>query len=101
MANNTEDVELRKSVHMAMLGRSTNAKSAGNSTVVMLGFAVDVALGLIQQEANRQKDELLDSIELSIRAGLSVAGDNIDYAWQNTTSVLEAERKKIEGERIV
>lgn len=42
--------ELRYSVHMEMLKKSENAKDAGHSTVVRLGFAVDVALALIQRK---------------------------------------------------
>lgn len=44
----TDNTELRKSIHMAMLAKSESAKDCGEITVVPLGFAVDVALQAVQ-----------------------------------------------------
>lgn len=56
--SNEQDDELRHHVHMKMLSKSTNAKEAGQSTVVLLGFAVDMALELIKQhELEARLDE--------------------------------------------
>ena len=49
MQPDTSAEEQRRDVHMKMLRRSTNAKDAGHLTVVLLGFAVDVALEVAKQ----------------------------------------------------
>lgn len=49
MTDNTSAEEQRRDVHMKMLSRSINAKDAGHLTVVLLGFAVDVALEVAKQ----------------------------------------------------
>ena len=49
MQPDTSAEEQRRDVHMKMLRMSTNAKDAGHLTVVLLGFAVDVALEVAKQ----------------------------------------------------
>lgn len=54
---NDELSNLRHEIHMAMLGKSENAKDLGDLTVVPIGFAVDVALGLFEAYCTRRERE--------------------------------------------
>jgi hypothetical protein len=75
-----EDEELRKKVHMKMLSKSDSAKNLGERTVVSLGFAVDIAMGLLaerdqQKELEWRMDELRDLLRQQIIDNDGVNGD--------------------------
>lgn len=93
MANNTEDVELREQIFeiYKLTGRSKE-----HDRILPTGFEVRIE-ALVQQEANRQKLEMLDrlwsnAIKMNIDRG--VHGNEIMPVI--TFAVLEAERKQLE-----
>lgn len=100
MANNTEDLELRKLIG-ERVGMFTGVILRDNPNYEMpTNDALDLCddiLTLIQQEANRQKAELLDEIYSERDTHLADTGcsDEVGYIPQ---SVIEAERNKLRGE---
>lgn len=67
--------QTRHRIHMAMLGKSKNAKDCGELTVVPLGHAVTVALEILQSHQlallSRVKEEVIGSNENRFEESLS------------------------------
>lgn len=92
--------ELRNDIHMKMLSKSKNAKDCGDLTVIPLGFAVTVALEMLQNrhstKSSGELEEILDRIGYTPNLDSRAFAREAIESWHTTqTTKPQAEARKI------
>lgn len=109
MANNTEDAELRdilskvlidgqNQIHDLIEGKAT-PEGITERMFASLDYWTPLAAKLIQQEANRQKLELLDRLEETLAGEVRYIENGTYYDAGMLHIFIEAERKHLEQVR--